>query len=381
MKTGAAGAPRLGYYRRNLFFYLMLLPVAAYYLLFHYGPMVGVILAFKNYVPRKGIWGSAWVGLKHFQVLFGSNDFRMVMVNTILLSLYKLIWGFPAPILLSLLINEMNQRHVKKAVQTVTYMPHFLSWVIVAGLVRTVFGEDGPVNAAISNFGKEPVFFLIQKGAFRSILVGANIWKEVGWGTLIYLATIAGIDPELYESAVLDGAGRFKQTLHITLPSMLPTIVILLIMRTGSILNAGFEDVLLLQNAMIRDVAEVIDTYVYKQGIQTGITATYAMPFLPMDPLPGNYEQPAHDCLLARRANEAGYYAAMYWSVPAILDQQLNAGMSDYVLQALNGIIMDASKDAKAELAAMNEALLSTYHLAEQTQLVNDYARELGYIK
>ena len=266
----AGSHSRLGYYKRYSAFYLMLLPVAVYYLVFCYGPMFGVVVAFKNFMPGQGIWGSAWVGFKHFRVLFGSNDFRMVMGNTILLSLYKLLWGFPAPIILALLLNEMRSKRFKRVAQTISYMPHFLSWVIVAGLVTTIFDLEGPVNQLRRLLGQDPVMIMTQKAAFRSILVGANIWKEVGWGTLIYLAAIAGIDPTLYESAVLDGAGRFKQMRYITLPSIMPTVIILLILRTGSILNAGFEDVLLLQNAVVREVSEVLDTYVYKMGIENG---------------------------------------------------------------------------------------------------------------
>ena len=268
MQRRAKQAGRLGYYRRNRAFYFMLIPVVAYYLTFSYGPMFGIVVAFKNFMPRAGIWGSAWVGLKHFNVLFNSNDFQMVLRNTILLSLYKLLWGFPAPILLALLLNELQNRHFKKITQTISYMPHFLSWVIVAMLVKTIFAFNGPINQLRNALGLDSIIIMAQSHTFRSILVGTNIWKEVGWGTLIYLAAIAGIDPSLYESAVLDGAGRFKQTLYITLPSILPTIIILLILRTGSIMNAGFEDVLLLQNPMVRDVSEVIDTYVYKMGIE-----------------------------------------------------------------------------------------------------------------
>ena len=254
--------------KKNRIFYIMLLPVILYYLIFCYGPMAGIVVGFQNYMPRRGILGSEWVGTRHFQLLFGSADFHMILRNTLLLSLYKIVFGFPAPIVLALMINEINNRHFKKVVQTVSYMPHFLSWVIVAKLVSIMLELDGPLNQLLSIFGLEPQQFLINRGMSRGILVAAGIWKEVGWGTLIYLAAIAGINPSLYESALLDGATRWKQTIYITIPSILPTIIVMLVLRMGTVMSAGYEDVLLLQNNMTYDVLETIDTFVYKTGLQ-----------------------------------------------------------------------------------------------------------------
>ena len=254
--------------KKNRIFYIMLIPVVLYYLVFHYGPMAGIVVAFQNYMPRRGIMESAWVGLKNFRLLFTSADFPQVFRNTLILSLYKIIFGFPAPILLALLINEVRSRHFKKVVQTVSYMPHFLSWVIVAKLVSTMLELEGPVNQLTGLFGLSAHQFLIEKNLARGIVVVAGIWKEVGWGTLIYLAAIAGVDPSLYESALLDGATARQQAMYITIPSILPTIIVMLVLRMGSVMSAGYEDILLLENNMTYDVLETIDTYVYKIGLQ-----------------------------------------------------------------------------------------------------------------
>lgn len=252
---------------KNRMFYVLLLPVIVYYLIFKYGPIFGIVVAFEDFKPRAGIFGSAWVGLKHFRALITSADFEMVFRNTLIVSALKILFGFPAPIILALLINEVNNRHYKKVVQTICYMPHFLSWVIVAELVTSMLSLDGPVNWFTGLFGAEPVQFMIQKSSARAILLLANIWKASGWGTLIYLAAIAGIDQSQYESAVIDGASRFQQILYITLPSLVPTIVVLFVLRVGSVMNAGLEDTLMLQNSMTYDVLENIDTYVYKVGV------------------------------------------------------------------------------------------------------------------
>jgi putative aldouronate transport system permease protein len=248
----------------------MMAPVLLYFLVFCYLPMFGIIIAFQKYSPIRGFWASPWVGWRNFSLLFSSTDFPMVMRNTILISLYRLFWGFPAPIILALLLNEVKSKFFKKTAQTISYMPHFLSWVITAGLVTTTLELKGPLNQFFGLFGMEPRMFILEAKLFRSILIVSGVWKGVGWGTLIYLAAIAGVDPELYEAAIIDGAGRFRQALHITLPAIQSTIIILLILRVGTILNAGFEDILLLQNSMVRDVSEVIDTHVYKIGIQGG---------------------------------------------------------------------------------------------------------------
>jgi putative aldouronate transport system permease protein len=209
------------YMTQNKVFYLMMAPVLLYFIVFHYIPMFGIVIAFQRFSPIRGFWGSPWIGWRNFEILFNSTDFPMVMRNTVLISLYRLLWGFPAPIILALLLNEVGSKTFKKLAQTISYMPHFLSWVITAGLITTILELKGPVNQFLGFFGVEPKMFILDPGLFRSILVGSSIWKEVGWGTLIYLAAIAGVDPELYEAAIIDGAGRFRQTLNITL--IMPT--------------------------------------------------------------------------------------------------------------------------------------------------------------
>lgn len=253
----------------------MLLPVIVYYLIFCYGPMIGIVVAFQDYKPRLGIFGSEWVGFKYFKALFSTADFYMVFRNTLIISALKIGLGFPAPIILALLINEVDNQRFKKITQTISYMPHFLSWVIVVHLFNSMLSLEGPVNWLTGLFGAAPVQFMIQKNMARGILVIVNIWKSVGWGTLIYLAAIAGIDQSQYESAILDGATRFKQILYITLPSLLPTIVVMFVLRMGSVMNAGMEDVLLISNSMTYDVLDTIDTYVYKTGI-TGANYSFA---------------------------------------------------------------------------------------------------------
>lgn len=253
--------------RKEWLVYVMIMPVVAFYIIFEYVPMLGIALAFKNYMPLRGFWDSPWVGLLHFENLFKSPDFLQVLANTILISLYRLIFGFPAPILLALLLNEVRHIAFKKIVQTISYLPHFLSWVIVGGLITTMLALEGPVNQIAATLGGEKTQYLTDPSHIRTLLVGTGVWKEIGWGTLIYLAAIAGIDPGLYEAAVIDGASRLRQTWHVTLPSIKGTVIILLILNVGGILNAGFEQIFLLQNAMTNRVTEIIDTYVYKIGI------------------------------------------------------------------------------------------------------------------
>ena len=245
----------------------MMAPVLLWYLIFCYVPMFGIVIAFQKYSPLRGFSGSPWVGWRNFSILFNSADFPVVMRNTIVISIYRIVFGFPAPIILALLFNEVRSKLFKKTTQTIFYMPHFLSWVITAGLIISILSLKGPVNQFLGFIGFEPQMFMMNPKIFRGILIGSGIWKEIGWGTLIYLAAIAGIDQELYEAAIIDGAGRLTQALRITLPSIQSTIVILFILRMGRILSAGFEDILLLQNAMTAEVSEVLDTYVYKTGI------------------------------------------------------------------------------------------------------------------
>ncbi|WP_135554832.1 ABC transporter permease [Paenibacillus cymbidii] len=253
---------------RNYSLYMIVLPVIAYYALFHYVPMYGAIIAFKEYVPSKGIWGSPWVGFKHFQVFFDSFYFGRILKNTLVISLTSLVFGFPAPIALALLINEVRSRYFSRFVQTLTYMPHFVSLVVVCGLIIDFTMDSGVINAVIGLFGGEKETMLNKAGNFVPIYVTSEIWQEVGWGSIIYLAAMSAIDPQLYEASTIDGASRWRQTLHVTLPGIAPTIVILLILKIGSMLSVGYEKIILLYNPATYETADVISTYVYRKGLQ-----------------------------------------------------------------------------------------------------------------
>lgn len=263
VKTG-----RKNWFMRNWQIYTMILPGVLYFIIFKYIPFGGSVIAFQDYNVFQGITGSKFVGLKHFENLFTYPEFYRILRNTLLISIYKLVFGFPAPIILALLLNEVKQMFFKRTIQTIIYLPHFLSWVIVGGLVINLLSPNyGVVNEIIKAMGKEPIFFMQEPSYFRTILVTSGIWKEVGWSTIIYLAALAGINPELYEAAEVDGAGRFRQAMSITLPSMLPTIVILLLLRIGDILDLGFEQVYMFLNPLVRETGEIIDTYIYTVGL------------------------------------------------------------------------------------------------------------------
>ncbi|WP_342422742.1 ABC transporter permease subunit [Paenibacillus sp. FSL E2-0178] len=250
---------------------LMVVPAMIFIFIFSYLPMYGVLMAFQDYQLFGGFLHSPWVGLKHFEAFFNSPDFWRVMRNTMVISLLKLCFGFPAPILLALMLNEVRSIMFKRVVQTVSYLPHFLSWVIVGGFVGSMLSTDnGSVNMLLMslNLTSEPISFLSVPEYFWGILVGTGMWKEMGFAAIVYLAAIAGIDPHLYEAASIDGAGRFKQIQLITLPCIRPVIIIFMILAVGNILYAGFEDILILAtNPILRDVSDVIDTYVYRMGI------------------------------------------------------------------------------------------------------------------
>lgn len=252
----------------------MILPAILFLLIFSYGPMWGVLMAFQDYNLFKGFSASEWVGFKHFEMFFTSPEFWRIMRNTFVISFLKLLIGFPAPIILALMLNEIGNIAFKRVVQTITYIPHFISWVVVSGLVFSMLAVDnGPVNDILLKFNliKEPISWLSVPEYFWSILVGTNVWKEIGFGSIVYLAAIIGIDPALYEASAIDGASRVKQIFTITLPSIAPVIMIFLILGVGNTLNAGFEDIMMLtrnlNNGIVMPVAEVIDTYVYNMGI------------------------------------------------------------------------------------------------------------------
>ncbi|WP_282943250.1 ABC transporter permease subunit [Paenibacillus sp. RC67] len=246
----------------------MLVPVVLFFAIFHYVPMYGAIIAFKDYSPRLGIWGSPWVGLEHFQSFFGGLYFWRVLKNTILISLYELLFGFPAPIILALLLNEIRSSLFKRTVQTVTYMPHFISLVVVCGMIKEFTSSTGIVNDVIAYFGGERISLLLEPEYFRTLFISSGVWQHIGWGTIIYLAALTGIDPEQYEAAKIDGAGRWKQMLHITLPGIMPTIVILIILDIGRLMNVGSEKIILLYNPSTYETADVIGSYVYRIGLQ-----------------------------------------------------------------------------------------------------------------
>lgn len=256
--------------QKNKYLFLLLAPVIIWYTVFAYGPMYGIQLAFKDYFIRDGIWGSPWVGFKHFEYLFtASPDFWKIIKNTLIISFYHIIFGFPAPIILALLFNELRFSFFKKVAQTISYLPHFLSWIVIGGILITLLSPNsGVVNYIIQWLGFDPIYFLGSEKYFRFTLVMSGIWKEIGWGTIIYLAALASIDSQMYEAAVLDGANRWKQTLFITIPSILPVIAILLILRVGSVLDAGFDQVLTLYSPAVYGVADTLDTYVYRIGLQ-----------------------------------------------------------------------------------------------------------------
>ena len=253
--------------RKNKAVYLMVLPVIIYYILFHYKPMYGIIISFMDYNPRRGISGSQWVGMKHFIDFFTGPYFWRLLGNTLKLSLSTLIFGFPVPIILALLINELRNKKFSKAVQTITYMPHFVSMVVLCAMIRQFVGANGFITSFLSMFGYDGGNLLNHGEYWIPIYVISNIWQGAGWGSIVYLAALTGIDSELYDAAKVDGANRWKQTLNVTIPCILPTIIIMLIMRVGQIMGVGYEKTILLYNEGIYDVADIISTYVYRRGL------------------------------------------------------------------------------------------------------------------
>jgi len=250
--------------------YLMLLPAVAFLFIFSYIPMYGASIAFKEFWITKGILGSPWVGFKHFEQIFATDKFWQVFTNTIEINLMRLLFGFPAPIILAILLNEVRQRVFKRSIQTIIYLPHFISWVTISGIMFALLSNEGLVNSIIVLFGGDPVNFLTSNSMFRPLLVISGIWKEVGWGTIIFLAALSGVNPDLYEASVIDGANRWKQIVHITLPSLLPIISILLILNFGSMMSGGFDQVFNMYNPMVYESGDVIDTYVYRIGLTQG---------------------------------------------------------------------------------------------------------------
>ena len=254
---------------RDRWLYLFLLVPMAYYIIFRYGPMYGVIIAFKNYRLADGIFGSAWAGFAHFQRLFGSPDFYSILRNTLLLNVYALVFGFPVPILLAILLNEVRSTAFKRINQSVLYLPYFISWVVLAGIfVQMLSPSTGVVNLILKAVGIQPIYFMASTFWWPITFVVSGIWQGAGWGSIIFLAAVSAIDPELYEAARIDGANKLQQIWHITLPGIKATIAILLILRMGSMMDIGFEHIYNLQNSAVTSVADVISTYVYRVGVR-----------------------------------------------------------------------------------------------------------------
>lgn len=253
--------------KKNKCLYIMAIPMVVFFILFSYIPMYGIIIAFKNYSPKLGILGSPWVGFKHFTKFFQSMYFVRTFKNTALLSVYSLLWGFPAAIILSLLLNELRSEKFKRCVQTVTYLPHFISLVVICGMIVDFTATDGMINSILINFGVQPVNWLTKPEWFRSIYIGSGLWQSIGWDSIVYLAALSAIDPTLYEAAKIDGAGRWKQLLHVTLPGIAPTIVIMFILNIGGLMSVGSEKIILLYNPLTYETSDVISSYVYRKGL------------------------------------------------------------------------------------------------------------------
>jgi putative aldouronate transport system permease protein len=263
-------AMRSLYRERQL--WLISIPMIIWVLIFSYMPMYGILMAFVNYIPGNTILQSDWVGLTHFKMFFDSPDFPLVLRNTLAISGLSILFGFPAPIVLAILLNELNNKRFKKTIQTISYLPHFISWVVVASILFALLGNEGILNDVLMRLDiiDQPISYLGEGKYFWGIITSANLWKDVGWSTIIYLSAMAGVDSEMYDAGKVDGLNRFGLIWHITLPSIRSTIVLLWILGIGGILNAGFEQQLLIGNAQTREYYEVIDTYAYKYGIELG---------------------------------------------------------------------------------------------------------------
>lgn len=254
--------------QKNWILYLMILPPVIYYLVFAYAPMYGVQLAFKNYEVKKGIWGSPWVGLDHFKRFFKSYNFGLLIQNTIGISVYSLLVGFPIPILFALMLNYIKNKYLKKTVQMVSYAPYFISTVVMCGMIVIFLNPDtGVVNSLRNLVGLKPIDFMANPKMFKSIYVWTGVWQGMGWNSIIYISALSGVDYQLHEAAIVDGASKLKRIWHVDLPSIKPTIIMLLILQMGSLMSVGFEKVFLLQNTLNKQAASVISTYVYEVGL------------------------------------------------------------------------------------------------------------------
>ncbi|WP_407673441.1 ABC transporter permease [Paenibacillus silvisoli] len=253
--------------KKSRYYYLMFAIPFFYFIIFDYVPMFGILIAFKDYNVFDGILGSEWVGLKYFKDFLSDSYFYTIMRNTLLIGLYQIIFAFPAPIILALLLNELRSDKFKRFVQTVSYMPHFLSTVVVVGILVNFMSYEGIINQFLGTLGVEPIQFLMIPEWFRTIYISSGIWQGIGWGSIIYLAALTGIDTQLYDAARMDGANRWKQVLHVTLPGIAPTIIVMLLFSIGAIMSVSFEKVLLLQNGANFETSDIISTYVYRRGL------------------------------------------------------------------------------------------------------------------
>lgn len=255
--------------RRDIWLYVFLAPAIIYLIIFKYAPMLGMVIGFKDYSIGKGILGSEWVGFDNFIRLFKTPNFFTILRNTIGLNVLNLVFGFPAPIILSILINEVNCKAYKRTVQTILYVPHFVSWVILGGIIIQLTSINGPISVGLSKlFGMDPKSFISDPASWIVIYIISGIWQSVGWGTIIYLAAITNVDSQLYEAARIDGANKFQQIINVTLPCISSTVVTMLILRMGSMLSVGFEQIYMLQNSAVFDVSDVISTYEYRVGLE-----------------------------------------------------------------------------------------------------------------
>jgi putative aldouronate transport system permease protein len=251
----------------QLGYHLMMAPGMIFLIIFSFVPMFGIVMAFQDYVPAKGILGSQWVGLTNFEYMLQIPDSWNILRNTVVIALGKIVIGTIVPIIFALLLNEIRLKWAKKSIQTIVYLPNFLSWAVVAAIVINVFDYHGPINSFLQALGHDPIMFLASNDWFRPVIIGTDVWKNFGYGAIVYLAALTGIDPGLYEASSIDGANRFKQLLHVTLPGILPTIMLISALNLGNILNAGFDQIYALYNPIVYETGDVIDTYVYRVGL------------------------------------------------------------------------------------------------------------------
>ena len=269
-----AGRKRKKSWLKNWQLHLMMLPGLIFILIFKYMPLGGITIAFKEFLPGKGIWGSPWVGLENFKYMLALPDTKRVLWNTLFIAAAKILVNFPIPIVISILLNEVRGYRFKRTVQTIIYLPYFISWVILAGIIQDLFAKEGMINQFLGLFGASPVFFLGDKYAFLGVLIGTDVWKNFGYNTVVYLAAITGIDETLYEAAKIDGANRFQQIWNVTLPGIAPIVTLMLILNLGNVLNAGFEQIFNLYNPLVYETADIIDTFVYRISL---VEANYSL--------------------------------------------------------------------------------------------------------